>query len=203
MKPNLLIGDFLFVKKWSYGYSKHSLPFSIPIIKDRIFFRLPTRGDLVVFKTPNDNKTDYIKRIIGLPGDTIYIKNSVIYINDEPITKIQIEEFIDIDINYNKRNINQYEESLFNIKYKIIEEDINSIADNTGTYYIPKGHFFVMGDNRDNSLDSRFLDSVGYVPMENLVGKAWFVFFSLENSSFFEIWKWPTSLRYNRILNLL
>ena len=200
MKPTLLIGDFLFVKKWSYGYSKHALPFSIPIFKNRIFYKQPLRGDIVVFKTPEDNKTDYIKRVIGLPGDKIKITNGVVFLNNSPISKIQINDFQDIDFFGNKIKINQYKEILIEKEYNTIELEESSLGDNTSVYTVPDKHFFVMGDNRDNSQDSRF-SSPGFIPIENLVGKAWFIFFSLENSRFYEIWKWPKSIRYSKILS--
>lgn len=200
MKPNLLIGDFLFVKKWSYGYSKHSFPFSIPIINNRIFEKNPKRGDIVVFKTPEDNRTDYIKRIIGLPGDKIKISNGVVILNNSPLSQIEINNFNDINNDGTLKNIQQFDEILPNKKYKIINLINNSIADDTITYNVPEDEYFVMGDNRDNSQDSRF-SNVGYIPKENLVGKAWIVFFSLKNSYFFEVWKWPKSIRYNRIFS--
>ena len=200
MKPTLLIGDYLFVKKWSYGYSKHSLPFSLPLIKERIFYNIPIRGDVVVFKTPEDNKTDYIKRIIGLPGDKIRIIEGVVFINENVITKIQVEDFIEKNEIGEKTKIPQFEEYLFNKKHYTLDLINNSIADNTNFYIVPKNHFFVMGDNRDNSQDSRFRN-VGFVPADNLVGKAWIIFFSLENSRFYELWKWPKSIRFNRIFS--
>ena len=199
MKPNLLIGDFLFVSKWSYGYSKHSLPFSLPLIKGRIFFQKPNRGDVAVFKTPSDNRTDYIKRIIGLPGDKIKIIEGKILINDQYIYREKIDDFIDVKSNGKKIDIKKYSEYFFGKQFNILDMVENGIADNTSLYIVPDNHFFVLGDNRDNSQDSRFLNSVGYIPMENLVGKAQFIFFSLENSRFWEFWKWYNSVRVNRI----
>ena len=202
MKPTLLVGDFLFVKKWSYGYSKHSLPFSIPIIKDRVFSRPPNRGDIVVFKTPSDNKTDYIKRVIGIPGDKIQLKNGVVFLNDNPLTKIQTGDFIDKDVYNNKIIIQKFKENIANKNYETLDLIKGGIADNTGIYKVPDKHFFVLGDNRDNSTDSRF-SNVGFIHEKNLVGKAWVIFFSLENSYFYEIWKWPKSIRYNRLFSLI
>tara|TARA_B110000014_G_C20079980_1_gene564215 strand:+ start:272 stop:994 length:723 start_codon:yes stop_codon:yes gene_type:complete len=199
MKPTLLVGDFLFVKKWSYGYSKHSLPFSLPIIKNRIFYKEPSRGDIVVFKTPEDNRTDYIKRVIGVPKDKIEIKNGIIFLNDSPVSQIQINNFEEIDLFGNKIQIDQYKEILLDKEYNTIDLNKFGIADNTNIYIVPDSHFFVMGDNRDNSQDSRF-STPGFIPKENLVGQAWFVFFSLENSRFYQIWKWPKSIRYSKIL---
>ena len=201
MKPNLLVGDFIFVSKWSYGYSRHSLPFSIPLIPGKIFEKQPERGDVAVFKTPYDNNTDYIKRIIGLPGDKIKIINGQIFINKRLILREKIDDFIDIDKNNNTKRIRKYKEYFFDIEIDVLDLTDNGAADNTQLYEVPKNHFFVMGDNRDNSQDSRFLNKVGYVPVENLVGKAQFIFFSLENSRFFEIWKWPSSIRFERLMN--
>jgi len=200
MKPNLLVGDFIFVSKWSYGYSRHSLPFSIPLIYGKIFSKLPKRGDVAVFKTPYDNRTDYIKRIIGLPGDKIKVINGEILINDNLIIRKKINDFIDIDKLGNIKRLRKYKEYFFDLEINVLDIMDNGIVDNTQLYIVPKNHFFVMGDNRDNSQDSRFLNKVGYVPIENLVGKAQYIFFSLENSRFFEIWKWPQSIRYERLM---
>jgi len=200
MKPNLLVGDFIFVSKWSYGYSRHSLPFSLPLIPGKIFSKLPNRGDIVVFKTPQDNRTDYIKRVIGLPGDEIKIINGQIQINNNMIFKKKNEDFIDINKLGKSKRIRKYEEYFFNKKIEILDIMDNGIVDNTQLYVVPENHFFVMGDNRDNSQDSRFVNIVGYIPFENLVGKAQFIFFSLENSRFFEVWKWIKAIRYERLI---
>ena len=200
MKPNLLIGDFIFVSKWSYGYSRHSLPFSLPLIYGKIFSKLPDRGDVAVFKTPYDNRTDYVKRIIGLPGDRIQIVNGEVLINDNLILRKKINDFIDVDKQGNIKRLRKYKEYYFSTEVEVLDIMDNGIVDNTPLYIVPKNHFFVMGDNRDNSQDSRFLNRVGYVPLENLVGKAQYIFFSLENSRFFEIWKWPQSIRYERLI---
>ena len=198
MKPNLLVGDFIFVSKWSYGYSKHSLPFSIPIIPSKIFENMPKRGDVVVFKTPQDNRTDYIKRVIGLPGDKIIIKEGKIIINDKMILRKKMKDFIDNDNNVNFKRIRKYKEYFYNLEIEILDMFDQGISDDTQLFIVPDEHFFVMGDNRDNSQDSRF-SSVGFIPIENLVGKAQFIFFSLENSRFLQIWKWPEAIRYNRL----
>ena len=198
MKPNLLVGDFIFVTKWSYGYSKHSLPFSIPLIPKKIFSNIPNRGDIVVFKTPEDNRTDYIKRVIGLPGDKIRVTNGEIYLNENKILRKKLNDFIDNDKNAFIKRIRKYVEYHDDLTFEVLDIMDDGIADNTKLFLVPEGHFFVMGDNRDNSQDSRF-KTVGFIPIENLVGKARFIFFSLENSRFLEIWKWPKSIRGNRI----
>jgi len=199
MKPNLLVGDFIFVSKWSYGYSKHSLPFSLPLIPGKIFAKIPERGDVVVFKTPQDNRTDFIKRVIGLPGDKIKIIDGQIEINNNLIIRKKNEDFIDIDRKGNAKRIRKYLEYFDTLEFETLDIMDNGIVDNTPLYVVPKNHFFVMGDNRDNSQDSRFINSVGYVPMDNLVGKARFIFFSLENSRFLQIWKWPKAIRFDRL----
>ena len=200
MKPNLLVGDFIFVSKWSYGYSKHSLPFSLPIIPNKLFNKYPQRGDVVVFKTPQDNRTDYIKRVIGLPGDKIKIKDGLIVLNNNLVLRKKIDDFVDKDKQGNQFRIRQYRELFSNIEFDIIDLRDNGIVDNTNEYIVPDDHFFVMGDNRDNSQDSRFISNVGFIPMKNLVGKAQYIFFSLENSRFYELWKWPKAIRYKRII---
>tara|TARA_B100001540_G_C15688216_1_gene588043 strand:- start:322 stop:1047 length:726 start_codon:yes stop_codon:yes gene_type:complete len=202
MKPNLLVGDFIFVSKWSYGYSRHSLPFSIPLIPKRIFSNIPKRGDVVVFKTPQDNRTDYIKRVIGLPGDKIKIVNGEIILNDSNIIRKKMNDFIDNDDQSSMKRVRRYKEYIDNLNFNILDIMDNGIVDNTETFIVPEGHFFVMGDNRDNSQDSRF-KTIGYIPFDNLVGKARFIFFSLENSRFLEIWKWPMAIRGSRIFKTI
>ncbi len=207
MKPNLLVGDFIFVSKYSYGYSRHSFPFSLgdhsgKIFSGKIFSKTPKRGDVVVFKPPRNNK-NYIKRVIGLPGDRVKVIDGQLFVNDTKIFKKKIKEFIDNDIkeiNKNNGRRRQYVEYFFNQEIKVLDIYDNSQKDNTSEYKVPENMLFVMGDNRDNSVDSRF-DEVGFIPFENIIGKAQFIFFSLENSRFLEIWKWPSSIRYNRIFN--
>lgn len=189
MKPTLAIGDYIFVSKFSYGYSRYSFPFGPPLFDGRIFESKPQRGDIVVFKLPGDESTNYIKRLIGLPGDTIQMKDGVLYINGTPIPKEQLEPYHDFLTKNESKLIPQYIETLPHHKqYHVLDEDPSSPTDNTGIYHVPLKHYFFMGDNRDNSQDSRVIDVVGYVPEENLVGKAEVTFFS-KNSSFFNIIK--------------
>src|SRR6185369_13264943 len=169
----------------------------------RIFFREPQRGDVVVFKLPRDNKTDYIKRIIGLPGDHIQVKGGILHINGEPVKRERIEDFVDRDSGAAVR-IAQYIETLPNgRKHRIIEYTDRGEYDDTPVYVVPAGKYFAMGDNRDNSLDSRVpqdRSGVGFVPAENLVGRAEFLFFSTNGTAhIWEVWKWPTAIRYGRL----
>jgi signal peptidase I len=206
MVPTLLIGDYLFVSKYSYGYSKHSLPMSLPLFNGRILEREPERGDVIVFKVPSDNRTDYIKRIIGLPGDHIQVTHRVLYINGKPVERKQIEDYTDRDPRGGIRIYNQYIETLPNGReHRILEyPGAESPADNTGEYVVPEHHYFMMGDNRDNSQDSRFLSVVGYVPAENLVGRAEIIFFSNDGSAaLWEFWKWPWAIRWDRFSTII
>jgi len=204
MIPTLLIGDFIFVSQYKYGYSKHSLPFSLPIIKKRIFKKVPKRGDVVVFKTPNDNKTDYVKTLIGLPGDKIHLKDGKLYVNNEMVNRDSVLNS-SIKVHNNYLNELDYVETLPNGKKHFIRETKgdNGAGDNTIVYTVPDNNFFLMGDNRDNSIDSRVLNYVGFVPFENLVGKAEIIFFSLDkrNHGLKNFWKWR--IRYDRIGKIL
>lgn len=205
MIPTLLVGDYLFVSKYSYGYSRHSLPFSLPLFSGRIFNTPPKRGDVAVFKLPKDNKTDYIKRLVGLPGDRIRVTEGRLYINDALVERKRIESYVDPGARGPIIPITQYDETLPGGRiHRIIERSDNGPADNTQTYTVPPGHYFAMGDNRDNSLDSRALHDVGFIPAENLVGRAEIIFFSTNGSaSWWEFWKWPRALRFNRFFMLL
>ena len=200
MEPNLLIGDRLFVSKYSYGYSRHSLPFSPKIYNKRIFKKMPERGDVIVFKTPADNRTDYIKRLIGLPGDTVQIINQDLYLNDIKIKKEKIDKTINVNCGNENLDASFFEETLPNGKKYIAVYRKEGTMRNSDKFIVPKDSFFFMGDNRDCSKDSRFLSSVGYVSFNNLVGKAKLIFFSNNKKkvSFFKFWKWNHSVRTER-----
>ena len=200
MEPNLLVGDRLFVTKYSYGYSKHSFPFSPPLFKGRILSKNPKRGDVVVFKTPADNRTDYIKRLIGLPGDQIQFIDNELYINNNIVFKDLKSANDQIYCGKKLIEVFTFEEKLDNgKKYKSTYLKDASYG-NTDIFIVPEDHYFFLGDNRDCSRDSRFLSSVGYVHRDNLVGKAQFIFFSSDRSigSIFSFWKWNKSIRMNR-----
>ena len=200
MEPNLLVGDRLFVTKYSYGYSKHSFPFSPPIFKGRLLYGIPERGDVVVFKTPADNRTDYIKRLIGLPGDQIQFIDSNLYINNSEVLKSRISKNDKIYCGKKEINVFKFEELLPNNKKHNTVYLKDYSFQNSGIFLVPKDHYFFLGDNRDCSKDSRFLTSVGYVHKDNLVGKAQLIFFSSDRSigSIFSFWKWNKSIRFER-----
>ena len=200
MEPNLLIGDRLFVTKFSYGYSKHSFPFSPPLFKGRILSKKPKRGDVVVFKTPVDNRTDYIKRLIALPGDQVQFIDGKLYINNNQVLKKRISSNDIIYCGNDSIPVYTFEEKLPNgIKYNVVYRKDYSFQ-NSDKFVIPLNHYFFLGDNRDCSKDSRFLSSVGYVHEDNLVGKAQFIFFSSDYriGTIFKFWKWDKILRVNR-----
>jgi signal peptidase I len=198
MIPTLLVGDYLFVSKASYGYSRHSLPFSLPLIPGRIFFEEPKRGDVMVFKLPTDNKTDYIKRIVGLPGDLIQLKDSVLFINNRAIKRERIKDFIELaGPNVYSRTPRYRETFPEGNSHYVLEVSENTTYDSTPVYKVPEGHYFAMGDNRDRSRDSRFLNDVGYIPRKNLVGRAEFLFFSVDGAAW-KFWNWSKSLRLER-----
>ena len=202
MEPNLLVGDRLFVTKFSYGYSKHSFPFSPPILNGRIMFTDPKRGDVIVFKTPADNRTDYIKRLIGLPGDKLQIQDKDLYINGTKVEREYVETSLSINCGGEILQVDTYEETLPNgVKYLAVYRKDGTMI-NTDEYIVPNNHYFFLGDNRDCSKDSRFLSSVGYVNFNNLVGKARIIFFSSdkEKGSFFKFWNWGQIVRKDRIL---
>ena len=201
--PTLLIGDYLFVSKYSYGYSRYSLPFGPPVMSGRLFGSEPKRGDIVVFKLPKDNATDYIKRVVGLPGDQIQVIGGVLHINGKPVQRERVEDYQTV-IGPNGRTVSvpRYKETFpEGTTHYVIEKDGDrGFWDNTNVYTVKPGHFFMMGDNRDNSTDSRDEGSVGEVPFENLVGRAEIIFFSIdENASLWRPWEWPAYIRWNRI----
>jgi signal peptidase I len=180
MVPTLLVGDYLFVSKYAYGYSHFSLPFSPPLFAGRILPAEPQRGDVVVFRLPKDSSTDYVKRLVGLPGDRIQMKDGVLIINDVPVKRERVDDFIDED---NGEHVRRWRETLPNgISYFAIDLQDNGFLDNTQVYTVPPGHYFMLGDNLDNSADSRVLSAVGYVPFENLIGRAEFIFFSIRQA---------------------
>jgi signal peptidase I len=198
MKPTLLVGDYLFTSKYAYGYSKHSLPFSPPLFGGRVLEDLPERGDVAVFKLPSDGRTDYIKRVIGLPGDRIQVRDGVLYINDEAVRRERVGSFVDED----GRELARYVETLPNGRqFEVLDMIPNGPYDTTRVFEVPEDHLFVMGDNRDNSMDSR-TRFVGFVPVENLVGRAEVIFFSTDGSAaLWELWRWPFAIRYGRLLD--
>ena len=206
MKATLLVGDYLFVSKYSYGYSHYSLPLSPPIFSGRIPGSLtPERGDVVVFRLPKDPSTDYIKRVIGLPGDKIQVIDGVVYINGTAVKREPAPAFIETEEGTRATPVKRWKETLpTGVSYYTLDLVENGFADNTQVYTVPDGHYFMMGDNRDNSTDSRFLSQVGYVPFENIVGKAQIIFFSVyEGERAWEFWRWPFSVRWNRLFTIV
>lgn len=205
MKPGLLVGDYLFVSKYSYGYSQYSVPFALFPFEGRINAVEPKRGDVVVFKLPTNTRTDFIKRVIGLPGDTIQMIGGRLYINGsrverEFVKKVDTEKKVSPYLTVTA-STSEYIETLPNgVKHTIFEDSDNGPLDNTNPVTVPEGHYFMMGDNRDNSQDSRVKEVVGFVPFENFVGRAERLFFSLdEEAHIWEIWKWPVDVRFSRI----
>jgi len=205
MEPTLLVGDRLFVTKYTYGYSKHSFPFSPPIFTGRVMSGSPKRGDVIVFKTPADNRTDYIKRLIGLPGDRIQFINSNLYLNNNEIFKSRISKNDVVYCGDNKIEVFTFEEKLPNNKEYKTTYLKNFSYQNSDVFEVPEDYYFFLGDNRDCSKDSRFLSSVGYVHKDNLVGKARFIFFSSDKSkgSILSFWKWKDSIRFDRFLKTI
>ena len=203
--PTLLIGDYLFVSKYTYGYSRYSIPFGPPVISGRIWAAEPKRGDIAVFKLPKDNATDYIKRVIGLPGDKIQVIAGILQINGTPVKRERVEDYETTDERGRIVKVPRYRETLPNgVTYTTLDLTENGFYDNTQVYTVPPDHYFMMGDNRDNSTDSRVLSAVGYVPYENIIGKAQIIFFSIRDGAHaWEVWCWPWTVRWNRLFNLV
>lgn len=204
MLPNLLVGDYLFVSKYSYGYSRYSLPFAPDLFDGRIWSGEPKRGDIIVFKLPRNPSVDYIKRLIGLPGDRIQMINGVLHINGTPVKR---EQKGDWTPGKGGPAIPVYLETLPNgVTYETLDLNPRSEGDNTSVFEVPPGHYFFKGDNRDNSLDSRWSaaqQGVGYVPFENLVGPARMIFFSVDNNSYpLAFWRWPSDMRWDRLFKV-
>ena len=219
MVPTLLDGDYIFVSKFAYGYSGYSFPFVTLPIEGRFLSSPPERGDVIVFRLPKDGKTDYIKRLIGLPGDEIQVKNGILFINNQPVKREKVEDYIETSptgVNY---RYSQYIETLPNNRQHFIIERSDThvpfdrdplvpapfnTADNTPVYKVPAGHYFMMGDNRDNSADSRVLSQVGYIPERNLIGKAQLRFFSLrDGASIWQVWLWFSKIRTERLFTVI
>ena len=200
MEPTLLVGDRLFVTKYTYGYSKHSFPFSPKIFNGRIFSNLPKIGDVIVFKTPADNRTDYIKRLIGLPGDSVQFINGDIFINNNQILKSRVSKTDIIYCGKQTIEVNTFNEKLPSGKIYNTVYLKNYSFQNSDVFNVPENYYFFLGDNRDCSKDSRYLTSVGYVHKDNLVGKAQFIFFSSDFriGSIFSFWKWHKTFRFDR-----
>ncbi|AEP10556.1 signal peptidase I [Micavibrio aeruginosavorus] len=201
MKPTLEVGDYLFVSKPAYGYSRYSFPFGLAPIEGRVWAKAPERGDVAVFKLPTNPRIDYIKRIVGMPGDTVQVIDGRLYINRQIVPRESVG-LKRVDEDGSIVVMTEYLETLPNgVVHSIYEEGDDHPLDNTPEYTVPDGHYFAMGDNRDNSQDSRVMNHVGFIPYENIVGRASFLFFSTNGSaSLAEVWKWPGAIRYSRLL---
>lgn len=201
MRGTLLEGDYIFVSKLSYGYGRYSFPFGLPKFEGRVLETAPKRGDVIVFRLPTNPRIDYIKRLVGLPGDVIRVADGVLYINDKAVPRTQVKDFEDMSNPNHIRAVKQYEETMpEGKKYLTLDETQIGEGDYTAPYTVPEKHYFFMGDNRDNSVDSRFINQVGFVPEENLVGRAEVILFSFDRTKgkWYEFWKWPQTMRDGR-----
>jgi signal peptidase I len=199
LEPTMLVGDYFFASKSKYGFSRYSFPWGLLPVEGRLFASAPERGDLVVFKFPPDNSTDYIQRLVGLPGDRVQMRSGALYINDEAVPKVRIDDFLEVLGSGRVRSVLRYRETLPNgVSYEVLDREAEGNLDNTRVFVVPEGHYFMLGDNRDNSADSRA--GVGYVPFENFVGRAELIFYSTNGEArIWEVWKWFSSIRYDRI----
>ena len=203
MKPNLLVGDFLFVSKWDYGYSRYSFPFGLPPFKGKIFESNPERGDIIVFKLPGQENINYVKRLVGLPGETIKVMNGKIYLKTKNSTDFEVLDQIEDGFFYDDQYGKEIQQLIEN-EYRILNITNDGPLDYTPEYEIPNDKFFFMGDNRDNSSDSRILSGVGFVPKANIVGKVWFIWFSVDTDfSLSKFWNLPLHIRYDRLFNVI
>jgi signal peptidase I len=206
MESTLLVGDFLFVSKYPYGYSRYSLPFSLPLFSGRVFGGLPARGDIVVFVLPRDDSQVLIKRIVGLPGDRVQMIGGALHLNGDPVQRSQLDDLLDHrPIPGNTIRIRRWRETLPNgPSYTTLDQFDQGPIDDTPLYIVPPGHYFVMGDNRDNSTDSRVLDAVGYIPLQNIVGRAEIIYFSIsDGAAIWQVWRWPGALRFARFFSFI
>lgn len=201
MIPTILIGDFIFANKFAYGYTKHSFPLSMVPIPDRIFKKDPVYGDVILFNNPKDEGKDYVKRCVGLPGDRVQVKGGILHINGKALSLELVREFPEADQNGRVHIVKEYIETLPNgVKHPIHKFGFNvSRFDNTEEFVVPEDHFFGMGDNRDNSLDSRSSEKVGFIPGKNLIGKGLLRWMSVEDARWWAFWEWPWTIRFKRI----
>lgn len=204
MIPTLLVGDYLFVSKFSYGYSRYSLPFGLPLFEGRIWRSEPERGDVIVFRLASDPSVVYVKRLIGLPGDRVQMREGRVWLNGEMLEREAVEPFEVADPRGRTASVDRYRETLPGGRsYEILEQTTNGFLDNTDVYQVPDGHYFFLGDNRDSSQDSRVLGPVGFIPETHLIGRAEILWFSLDDASFWQVWRWPSEVRFDRLLQAI